>query len=236
VYARTRVEQRKRLQRWVESPSGLARIVLIVGSMLFDHEHTRVSSTPSRADVAVDRRTPTQSAYDLLYDIWSYRSRRQEMIRGGATTSTDLAGFLALERMLRGKRSGEDDMRAFQRFNCSIPAVLSFGDGHLAAVQVTNVSADGAAINHRVRLHAGQVIGLRFTLAQPSSMVTFDFQGRIIWAWKQAAGIMYAGGAETTIVHDAPERPSSARSVFQTAPAANDMPTRFDVHEEEVRG
>ena len=207
--------------------------------MVFEHQPPPPAPTSStgadRGGDSAKADESSQSAYDLLYDIWSYRSRRQEMIRGGGTTSAELAGFLALERFLRGTRRSENDLRAFQRFNCSIPAVLWFAEDQVAAVQVTNVSADGAAISHQVRLRAGQDIRLRFTLPRPSSLVTFDFQGRVMWVWKQAAGIMYAGGAESTILHDAPDASRPIAPVFQTAPAANDMPTRVELDGAQVQ-
>jgi hypothetical protein len=148
------------------------------------------------------------------------------MMRGGSSiTAADLAAFAALERTLRRTPRDERDLRVFQRFECALPAILSFGDARVEAVQVANISADGAGIHHQtLELRAGQPIGLSFALARPSGIFTFEFHGRIIWARKHTAGIMYAGGAEARhITHDASEAGLGeyATTLDTEAPAAS---------------
>jgi hypothetical protein len=144
---------------------------------------------------------------DLLVDAVRYRSLRAQSMRG--RISGEEADELAiLESRLRQAPPAQDPnadalLRAFQRYNCDFPALVSFHETaangsaipRALEVDVRDISAGGIKAVAPHSFSPGESATLSVVIAGLDHALV-RFPARVAWITPDAFGLMFAGQAE----------------------------------------
>lgn len=154
------------------------------------------------------RKRMRRAGINALLDILEYRAHRLRELRGDTIEAAEAERFTALAAVLQQDASPDQQqsMRRYERFECRVPAELTFrrdGASERAEVEVADLSAGGAKITFsNGALGVGDAVRLvialededRARLPEPNATAVL-LSARVVWTRPLEAevGLIFAG-------------------------------------------
>ncbi len=143
-------------------------------------------------------RMPSAVPYpgNLLADILEYRRLRARVLGGGELPKARGDRYEHLQGLLCASETGErGHVRAYDRFDIRVPAVLRVADGRgvrSTHVGVDNISAGGVKLVGASARAEGERVELLMDAGDGRTVV---LPARVAWMNDHAVGLMFAGAA-----------------------------------------